>query len=268
MNTKILPIVIAMSSAMLALAQAGVELNVAFKNTTPVGLRDYEGGRGLLTTQGPSGLFLNPTSGTMPAHAFALEYCFWTANNQSTGIQHQVMAAYGITDWLELGGLFTGLDVPSPGSDQFAGGPFVRARLLKDEGLIPELSIGGYFHLGDTDLTDYNAFLALFKRVEISPTGFLRSVGFHAGIRESWAGLTGFRAPAPVGYGGIEFEMPYRLYVVGEISTTDTALGKETPYSFGLQWRNGIFNCSVAFQNTGEFHEPSFYFGVGSQLKF
>ena len=269
MNNKALSTLIALGSAMVALrAAAGEEQMVSFKNTAPVELSDYEGGRGLLTSQGPSGLFINPTSGTLPARAFNLEYCFWTANNNIAGIQHGALASYGVTDWLEFGGIFTGLDVKSPGPNQFAGGPLTRVRLLKDEGFIPELSIGGYCHLGDKNIADYDTFLALFKRVEIDPKGFFRSVGFHAGIRETWAGSAGFVTAAPVGYGGIEFQLPYRFYVVGELSTTDTNEGKQTPYSFGFQWRNGIFNCSVAFQNNGQFDQPSFYFGVGSQLKF
>jgi len=269
MNIKTLWTVIAVGFAATALrAVAGEQESVPLKDSAPVEVSDYEGGRGLLTSQGPSGLFINPTSGTLPAHAFTLEYCFWTTNNNISGVQHGVMASYGVTDWLEFGALFTGLDVQSPGPNQFAGGPLTRVRLLKDEGLIPELSIGGYCHLGDTNIADYDTFLALFKRVEISPNGFFRSVGFHAGIRETWAGSARFVTAAPVGYGGIEFQLPYRIYILGELSTTDTNEGKQTPYSFGFQWRNGIFNCSVAFENNGGFDQPSFYFGVGSQLKF
>src|SRR5688572_26767682 len=35
----------------------------------------YEGGRGLITLEGISGMFLNPTSGTLPARSLTAQYC-------------------------------------------------------------------------------------------------------------------------------------------------------------------------------------------------
>jgi hypothetical protein len=267
-KARLLISMLTLSAAAAGPAAADDAPTVEFKNSAPAAPELYEGGRGLLTIQGPAGLYINPTSGTIPAHTFDLEYCFWTANNAFfSGVQQGAMAAYGVTDWLETGAIFTTLDVHAPGHDLNSGGPFARVRLLKDEGMMPELSIGGYCHLGDKDLADYDCFLALYKRVEINPSGFFRAAGFHAGIRETWDG-PGFTTSQPVGYGGIEFQMPNRIYLVGEVSTKDKNEGKATPYAFGVQWRRGIFNCSVAFENNGEFNQPSFYFGIGSQLKF
>lgn len=238
---------------------------------------DYEGGRGLLTVQRPSGLVINPTSGTLPEGAFTAQYCFFLPNNnRSVYMTHGAMAAYGVKDWLEVGAIFTARD-NGYAQDQYSGGPLVRIRLLKDEGLVPQLSIGGYSTLGD--LENYNAFLALYKRVVVDPQGVLRSVGFHAGIRETWiyrgaiSARTGTYAKdvsdTPVGYSGIEFELPYRLYLVGEISTTDKdSGGNAMPYGFGVQWRAGGVNVSASFANPGNLNQPSFFFGIGSQLKF
>ena len=242
--------------------------------TKPAATADYEGGRGLLTAEGPTGMFINPTSATLPAGAFTAQYCFFLPNNStSPAMSHGAIASYGVTDWLEIGGLFTAVDTDAGrprfrNADLFAGGPLVRLRLMKDEGALPQLSIGGYFRMGDIET--YNAFLAAYKRVEINPDGFLKSVGFHAGMRQSWvASGGGDRSDAPVGYGGIEFQFPYRIYAVGEISTTDRdSGGSATPYSFGLQWRAGGINVSAAFLNNGAQREPSFFFGVGSQFRF
>ena len=90
-------------------------------------------------------------------------------------------------------------------------------------------------------------------------------------MRETWKtkGPARDRSDAPVGYFGLEFQLPARFYVVGEVSTQDRdSGGNETPYAFGLQWRAGGINVSAAFTNPGALREPSFFFGIGSQLKF
>jgi len=264
--------VVACALAGLTLSAAADHKAAAVKTTKPLAPSEYEGGRGLLTLQGPTGLFINPTSGTLPANAFTAQYCFFLPNNSSSPVMgHGAMASYGVTDWLELGGIFTALDfnrgANPPRGDIFGGGPLIRLRLLKDEGAIPQLSVGGYFRMGDIET--YNAFIALYKRVEIDPNGFFRSVGFHGGLRQSWIGQGGDASDAPVGYAGLEVQLPYRLYVVGEVSTTDRdSGGTATPYGFGLQWRAGGINISAAFTNPGNVREPSFYFGIGTQLRF
>jgi hypothetical protein len=261
----------ALAAAALSIpAQAG-EVTLSAKNPPPppLPIEDYIGGRGLLTIQGPTGLFINPTSGTMPAGAFTAQYCFFLPNNDADPVMaHGALLSYGVTDWLEVGGLFGAKDVDG-GGDLFSGGPMVRVRILKDEGPMPELSVGGYAFLGDEE--NYNAFIALFKRVEISQDGFLRSVGFHAGLRETWIEKpTDDPSETPVGYFGLEVELPLRFYLVGEVSTKDEDLSDETPYAFGVQWRLGGINISAAFTEPGLgfVDEPSFFFGIGTQLSF
>jgi hypothetical protein len=206
--------------AMALPVHAGHEV-VASKN--PVAPEaQYEGGRGLLTIEGPSGLFINPTSGTLPAHAFTAQYCFFMPNNESSPVVwHGAMVAYGVTDWFEVGALFSAFDFDQRNfriSDLAGAGPLARVRLLKQDGFIPQVSVGGYMRFGGIE--SYSAFIALYERFEIDPNGFLRSIGLHAGLRETWVqkGLTE-RSDAPVGYFGLEFQLPYRFYLVGEIST-------------------------------------------------
>lgn len=250
--------------------QAG-EVTLSAKNPVPPSapVDDYVGGRGLLTIQGPTGLFINPTSGTLPAGAFTAQYCFFLPNNNADILMaHGALISYGVTDWLEVGGLFGAKDFDSsvPLDDAFYGGPMARVRILKDEGFIPELSVGGYAFFGDEE--NYNAFIAAFKRFEISTSGILRSVGVHAGLRETWNEKPDDASDSPVGYFGLEIELPLRLYLVGEVSTKDEDLSDKTPYSFGVQWRAGGINVSVAFLDFGNtvISEPSFFFGIGSQF--
>ena len=265
----------ALAIAALSLQVQAGPVTMSAKNPPPAIVEDeYVGGRGLLTIEGPTGLFINPTSGTMPAGAFTAQYCFFLPNWSASDplMAHGALVSYGITDWLEVGGLFSALDVED--LDTFySGGPMVRVRLLKqDEGLMPELSVGGYAFLGDEE--KYSAFLALFKSWKISDDGFFRSVGFHAGIRDRWieenVDGSGDPSDSPVGYFGLEVEMPFRLYLVGEVSTNDDDLGGSTPYAFGIQWRLGGINISTALMDPGFpfVDEPSFFFGIGTQLSF
>lgn len=245
------------------------EPDVYSKNVVPAVPEDpYVGGRGLLTIQRPSGLVINPTSGTLPADSYTAQYCFFLPDNDTTPyMTHGAMIAYGVTDWLELGGLFTYRDNDKI-SDAVSGGPLIRARLLKDEGMVPELSIGGYCFLGDVE--NYSAFAALYKNVAISPDGWVRSVGFHTGLRETFLvdGPREDQSDAPVGYFGLEVELPLRFYLVGEVSTKDEDVGDETPYGFGVQWRMGGVNITTSFANPGNVDEPSFFFGIGTQQSF
>jgi hypothetical protein len=267
----------ALAFAALSLQVQAGPVTVSSKNAMPppVVEEEYVGGRGLLTIEGPTGMFINPTSGTMPAGAFTAQYCFFLPNWSATDplMAHGALLSFGVTDWLEVGGLFSAIDLD--GVDTFySGGPMVRVRLLKqDAGMIPELSIGGYAFLGDEE--KYSAFLALFKSFEISKDGFLRSVGFHAGIRDRWIEKNLDGSPEAsddvVGYFGVEVELPLRFYLVGEVSTPDEDLGgDDVPYAFGIQWRLGGINVSVACLDNGFpfVDEPSFFFGIGTQFSF
>ena len=263
----------ALAAAALSLQLQAGEVTVSSKNPVPPLVEeDYVGGRGLLTIQGPSGLFINPTSGTMPAGAFTAQYCFFLPNWSASDplMAHGALLSYGVTDWLEVGGVGSVLDVDG-GDEYFSGGPHARVRLLKQEGFLPELSVGGYIFLGDEE--KYNAYLALFKSVKLSDDGVLRSVGFHAGVRGTWiedGPLAPDQSDSPVGYFGLEVELPLRIYLVGEVSTNDDDLGGDTPYAFGVQWRLGGINISAALTDPGLpfVDEPSFFFGIGTQLSF
>ena len=225
----------------------------------------YEGGRGLITTEGPSGMFINPTSGTMPAHAATLQYCFLLPTNDFDEVMgHGALLAYGVTDFLEIGAIGNYVDFDA-GDDPSAVGPMARLRLVQDASYLPEVSLGYYGKFGDDALDQQAVFLAAFKRIPIGDeSGVVRSIGIHGGVREVWDTPEDdetFRV-----YGGVEVQLPLRLYLVGEVSSDDNAA--ETPYAYGVQWRLGGINISVAGVQNGNLQEDAFYFGVGSQMSF
>ncbi len=254
------------SVALAAAATAGEMSSTTAAKQAPMALSEpapYEAGRGLITLEGPSGLFINPTSATLPQGAFTAQYCFLLPENDSNPWGHGYMLAYGVTDWAEIGLIGNYIDIDNA-DDPFATGPFARIRLTKDEGWMPQFSIGGYSRFGDDPLESHGIFAALYKRLPIDEDGFLKSLGFHAGVRNKWLdGPDQFNV-----YGGLEVQLPYRFYLVGEVSSKDSDTQSEVPYAFGIQWRAGGVNISVAGIQDGTFDEPAFYFGIGTQLTF
>lgn len=223
----------------------------------------YEGGRGLITLQGPTGMFQNPTSGTMPQGAFTAQYCFFSPFVDTSVLGHGFLAAYGVTDWLEVAALTTYIDA---GDNLAAAGPQVRARLMKNEGFLPQVSVGYYGSFGDAALEKNTVYIAGYNRIPLAEDGLLKSLGVHYGLRNSWIRNS---SDDLRGYGGIELQLPLRVYVVGEMATKDDDFGGEIPFSYGLQWRSGGINISVAMVQPGDLTDgPGFWFGIGSQLSF
>jgi hypothetical protein len=236
----------------------------------------YRGGRGLITLQGMSGMFLNPTSGTLNQGQLTIQYCIFFNDYSTDVIGHGLMIDYGITDWLNIGAFGTLADVP--GRDLFespylgAGGPFVRVRLLKEKGWIPELSVGGIYTdggaLGDL-FAKKEAFVAGSKSWEIDRDGWLKSVRLHAGFRY----LSRTEAPIPqdesYAYGGVEVELPYSIFVIGELSSSNlNQRGTEDlPYAIGIQWKpTSVIGISVAHMNPSGSQpalKEGFWFGIG-----
>jgi hypothetical protein len=261
--------------------------------------------RGLITLEGPSGMFIDPTSATLPRNTFVLNYCVFvpTIPEGVSLVGHGILLSYGVLDWLEVG--FTGdlLDLsvdqhtvttttrqgvtrttiaPATEDTYVVGGPEVRIRLLRDrvDKWWPEVSIGTYFHLGTPDVTPlstdngYKAFLALSKTVPICEHGFLKTITFQGGFRTQF--LTTdlvHEKTSERGYGGIEVQLPWNLYAIGEIVTRDDELdntlasGKNRfPWAAGLQWRGRYFGCTIAALQNGIEDSPGIYFGVGGGL--
>jgi hypothetical protein len=260
-------LIFALSAALFAVPaslHAGRELKETITPSTPVE-PPYEAGRGLLTLQGPSGMFINPTSATLPQGKFTLQYCNYYPENNTEIVSHGFMAAYGVTDWLEVGGTAGVANVPK-GRDLASGGPLVRIRLLRDQEWWPQLSIGYYGRYG-VRASDYSAiFIAAYKRLPFDEDGFfgLRANWFHGGFREREDHTVNF-------YAGAELQLPWRVYLVGEIGTrgyTPEGDDDHTPFAFGAQWRLGMVNITFAGIQPGNLNDVSLFYGVGSALPF
>ena len=66
----------------------------------------YVTGAGLITLLGPTGMFQNATSGIAAKHAFTVQSCMTFRNNGGDHFHaNGVLVEYGVTDWLEIGGL-------------------------------------------------------------------------------------------------------------------------------------------------------------------
>jgi hypothetical protein len=225
--------------------------------------------RGLVTAEGPSGMFLNPTSATLPQGTFDAGYCFVLTNQATDEIGHHMFFSYGVRDWLELGVVAdlisfntTGAELPE-GSYGTAG-PMARVRLVRDREWWPEVSLGAYSKFGTDNFDSSNVFVALSKTVPIDEKGFLKTVTFQGGFRESW-----LEAPdrnTNRFYGGVEVQLPHNFYLVGEVTQFARRKDEFTPWAAGIQWRGSRFGVTAAMVQSGDDDPPSIYLGIGAGL--
>lgn len=224
----------------------------------------YLGGLGLITLEGPTGMFLNPTSGIMPAGALTLQSCMTFKDNNGEHIEgNGVLLVYGLTNWLEVGtfGLFVH-DLPEAvlGTSHLEAGQInARARLMRDEGGMPEVSIGGLVQRGDNALEHESIYVAASKGYSFGEAGFVNGVRLHTGFRQTWQELGD---DISTGFFGLELALPRNLFIVGEINTRDDS-DIETPYSVGMQYRGNGFGMSLALVQAGGDSDPSAYVGIG-----
>jgi hypothetical protein len=220
---------------------------------------------GLITTLGPTGLFQNPTSGIAPMRAFSLESCMGFNENLGDHFQSNgILLNYGMTDWLEVGafGVFAyGLDPVAVGDSDFqAGNVNARARLVREESGLPEISIGGIASFGDDPLVTHSLYLAASKGFTLNDGHWMKSIRFHGGVRQSWPELGNDITTA---FAGVELQVVKSLFLVGEINTEDSDAFTETPWSAGLQYKSSSFGFSAAVMQTPNFSEETYYVGIG-----
>lgn len=234
----------------------------------------YAGGRGLITLEGVSGLFLNPTSGTLNQGDLTGQYCAARLDQGGIEIQHTVMMAYGVTDWLEIGAfgrINEKVERAPPRvslhADIAAGGPLLRARVLCEGPWWPELSVGGMLREGHKALTRRTLFVAASKGVPISDTGFFRSFRLHGGFRQFWQDPRVNVREASLGYIGGELELPQSLFLIGEVSNKGEVFSR-TPFALGVQLRRpeGLGLTFGAVQS-GDEQSLSLYVGIGFEFR-
>ncbi len=250
-------------SCCLLLASTASAVEVTVPVLFPNNVEGERGGRGLLTTEGPSGMFLNPTSGTLAQGQVTAQYCL--AGLEIGGdrvVAHGALASIGVTDWLEIGAI--GQMISPDGHDFAAGGPQVRMRALADRGVWPELSIGAYVREGHEVATTRSGFVALSKRVDFDGDGHVPALRLHGGFRQTWMEVSGGPDPrGSIGYGGLEVELPKHLFVISEVSNR-SSLYKRTPYSVGMQMRHPDgYGFSVSAVQLGFLDRVGVFVGIG-----
>lgn len=231
----------------------------------------YSGGRGLITYSGQTGMFLNPTSGTANAGDLSLQSCALVFGvDGETVVAHAVLATVGVTDWLEVGALGLGTyGLPTDGAfmnadkTMGAGQGNVRLRVLKDEGALPEISIGGMVRAGSEYLAQQQVFVAASKGFDIDPDGAVRGVRFHLGFRQLWQDSDARERDGSIPYGGLDVALPHDLHLVGEVSAKDDVYDR-TPFSVGVQWRDPRgYGASLAFVRSDDWGKDAAYIGIG-----
>ena len=224
----------------------------------------YVGGRGNVTTEGPTGLFLNPTSGTTPKGYVTTQVCaaVFELPTGSTGVGINGLASYGVTDWFEAGLLV--FDVYNNGVSPAPGG-VLRGRFLKDDGSwVPEVSAGYYGNYGGSGQQKNTLFLAASKAIPLPENKVVKSSRIHLGGRESWR----TSANDTVGWVGAEIEFPLHLFLVGEVSTKDQSF-PHIPYAWGLQLRHPVgIGLSLGAVQRGFSNGPGFFIGIGIGFDF
>ncbi len=232
----------------------------------PVAARES---RGMVTLEGPSGMFLNPTSATLPQGQFSLGYCFVLTNQETDILGHHMFLSYGVRDWLELGFVADMVNFRTTGGElpkgsYGAAGPMARIRLVRDRSWWPEVSLGAYSKWGTDNFDSDNVYLAVSKTLPVDEKGFVRTVTFQGGFRESW-----LQAPdrnTNRFYGGVEIQLPGNFYVIGEVTQFASKKDEFMPWAAGIQWRGRRFGVTAAIVQSGDDDPPSIYLGIGGGL--
>lgn len=225
------------------------------------GIAPYVGGRGLITDELATGMFLNPTSGTLGRYEATLQYCTLIFHvGHDTGVGHGAMAAFGVTEWIEVGAAGLLVDLPGKDDQPTVGGPMARVRLVKDEGWQPEVSVGGVFLFGDEALEKRTVYIAASKGIKISDSGLVRSARVHAGFRQAWVEVG---KDGSFGFVGGEIELPKHVFAVAEMSNKSGGADR-IPWAAGIQVRHPAgYGFTLAAVQTGTLKNAAVYVGVG-----
>jgi hypothetical protein len=225
--------------------------------------------RGLITSEGPSGMFINPTTATLTQGAWAFGYCAVLTSQDTDILGNHMFISYGVRDWLELGVVAHMVNVTVDGQelpkgDYGSGGPMARVRLHRDIDNWPEISIGAYATMGTDALDSKNVFLGASKTIPINEKCFFKTVTFQSGFRESW-----IEAPdrnTNRFYGGVEVQLPHDIYLIGEVTQFSHRKDQFTPWAAGIQWRGRRLGLTAAIVQSGDDNPPSIYLGIGGGL--
>lgn len=253
-------------------------------------------GHGNVTVEGPSGMFLNPTSNPLAEGELIVQYCAALQedieNNNFNG--HNAIIGYGFKDWLEFGAIGKVLDVDKHGASGGGGsvpcgpggvgpgggpggpgpaggspcrsadfgvaGPYARVKVLNEGTWVPQFSVGGVFMIGDDAIEHKTLFFAVAKNFSFHPMGIPVNFKLNAGVKKLW-----FEAGPDdhAGYFGGELQLPKNLYLVGEVQQ-ELQNSIAVPWSAGLQVRHPEgYGFSLGAVQPGGSSNPGVFIGVG-----
>jgi hypothetical protein len=221
---------------------------------------------GLITKEGPTGMFLNPLAEVSPPKTINAQTC-WLRQELPAGVAHWniFMLAHTLPTATELG-LLGNLNSPEGGSVEGAVGGFLRQLVVPEAqwlSITPALAVGATAFHTDISTEGFNtratAFAALSKT--LTPPEFRVPVRAHLGGR-----FVNFADPTDssdvTGYIGLEVGVLRNLRLIGEVNT-QTKVDTTTPFAVGLQFSLAKLGISVAAINTGRADTPGLFFGIG-----
>ena len=225
--------------------------------------------RGLVTSEGPSGMFINPTTATLTQGTWAFGYCSVLTNQDTDILGNHMFISYGARlARARCGRSHAQRDHRRPGATQG------RLRHRRTDGPSPlaprrrQLARNKYRRLCDDGdrRVGFQERLPRWvsKTVPIDEKGFVKTVTFQGGFRESW-----IEAPdrnTNRFYGGVEVQLPHNIYLIGEVTQFSHRKDEFTPWAAGIQWRGRRFGLTAAIVQSGDDDPPSIYLGIGGGL--
>jgi hypothetical protein len=221
---------------------------------------------GLITKEGPTGMFLNPLAEVSPPKTINAQTC-WLRQELPAGVAHWniFMLAHTLPTATELG-LLGNLNSPEGRSVEGAIGGFLRQLVVPEAqwlSITPAFAVGATGFHTDIGTEGFNtratAFAALSKT--------LTSPEFPVQVRMNLGGrFVNFAEPTDssdvTGYIGLELGVLRNLRLIGEVNT-QTKVDTTTPFAVGLQLSLAKLGISVAAINTGQADTPGLFFGIG-----
>jgi hypothetical protein len=232
------------------------------------------GSHGAITLEGAPGMFLNPTSGTLPRGQFAFNACVSSFQSQADTLTWGgALGTYGLSDDLELGYAWGRYDNHTDRKIFHVGGPALRWRFLRETSGRPEMAVGYVGRFGDGVIERQTGYLALSKLV--SRKSARHGVRLHAGVRAfrqdpdqvgKWFASSLTRRSATIPYAGVSVALSRDFDAVGEFSGKGSYSPK-TPWAIGVQFhRPNGFACTLSLMQLGYAKRPAVFFGIGIDL--
>ncbi len=232
------------------------------------------GSRGVITINGLPGMFINPTSGTLPKGEISVQACIsdidWVGDDS---YWKGLLVGYGFSDRFELAFSHTGFDNRTDDKAVDASGPAMRYRFLDEDISGWEGSVGVFWRPGTKYVAKRGGNLAFSRK--IGKVAIDREIRLHLGGKTfkqdgSWTGkwlgnLNSSLAKdtATLVYGGIEVQLKGNFSLISEISSKGGFYTK-TPWAFGAQYKKaGGFGCSLGLVQPGYSKNPGLFFGIG-----